>query len=225
MLYEIYEKRQVFDPAGGVHKLDQAANIRFCEALYNLVVKIKPTTVVEVGMANGCTSTAILAGLDANKQGKLISIDPGQTSQWKNCGRETVRRAGLESRHEFIEDYDYNALPMLLARGVKPELGYIDGWHTFDYCLLDWFYIEKMMAVGGIIGFNDSHFRAVHKCLKFVQTHRHYEEIDVGLPKVYDSRIPVIGSIIKRIEGRNASDRYFKKLDTWEPYTQDYFSF
>lgn len=226
LLYEIYESRQVIDPQGGVHKLDQAANIRYCEALFNLVVNLKPKNVVEVGMANGCTSVAILAGLEHNGgEGKLVSIDPGQTSQWKQVGVETVRRAGYAHRHTLMQDFNYNALPKLLAQGFKAELGYIDGWHTFDYCLLDWFYIEKMLTPGGVVGFNDSHFRAVHKVIKFVMSHRHYQEIDVGLPKIYDSRIPVAGPLLKRIEGRSAADRYFKKLDDWEPYTQDYFPF
>ena len=76
----------------------------------------------------------------------------------------------------MIEDYDYNALPRLLASGVKREFAYIDGWHTFDYALLDWWYVDKMMTANGIVGFNDCDCPAVDKVIRFVLTHRKYTE-------------------------------------------------
>lgn len=224
-LYELYETDRAIDLDGKSHDFDQNVPVHYAEALYELVRKVKPKVVVEVGLACGTTAAAVLTGIKENGGGKLISIDPGQSTQWHNCGVATIKRAGLSEWHELMEDFDYFALPKLLREGLKVDIGYIDGWHTFDYALLDWFYLDKMVVDKGIIGFNDSHFRSVHRVLKFVLSHRHYEEIDVGLPKTYKSRIPIAGPLLKRLADRSSEDRYFRKLDTWEPYTQFYAPF
>jgi len=215
-LYEMFETRKAKDLEGKEHEFDEAVQPAYAEALYGFVTREKPEVVVEVGLACGTTSLAILAGMQTNGSGRLISVDPGQSGYWHNCGVAAVRRAGLEGRHTVIEDYNYNALPKLLAELDKVDFVYIDGWHTFDYALLDWFYADKMLREGGVVAFNDAHFRSVFRVIRFVLSHRHYEEIDVGLPKHYRSRIPVVGSLIKRLTGRSNADRYFRKLDSWE---------
>lgn len=225
VFYELYESGHALDLEGKPHKYTQNVPVSYGEALYGFVRATRPETVVEVGFACGTTSLAMLSAMRDNGVGRLITIDPGQTSQWHNCGRASVRRAGLEGMHEVIEDFDYFALPKLLGSGLSIDFAYIDGWHTFDYTLLDWFYIDRMLKQGGVVAFNDSHYRAVHRVIKFLLSHRHYQEIDVGLPRIYDSRIPLIGSIGKRLQGRRAEDRYFRKLDSWEGNHQFYAPF
>jgi len=64
-------------------------------------------------------------------------------------------KASLSDRHELIEEYDYDALPRLRASGLRVDFAYLDGWHTFDHTLLAWWYVDKMLPAGGIVGFND----------------------------------------------------------------------
>lgn len=225
LIYDLFKTRTAHDLEGKPHLFDQAVNLPYAEALYDTVLKYKPTKILEVGLACGTSALAMLAALkELNQGGQLISIDPGQTRDWFNCGVANIQRAGYAPMHRLIEDFDYNALPRLLAEGYKPDFAYIDGWHTFDYCLLDFFYIDKMIAPGAIVGFNDCNFRSVFRVLKFIAGHRRYQEFDVGLPKTYASRL-VGGSIIKRFEGRSTEDRYFRKVDGWEPECQYYKAF
>src|SRR5256885_7845230 len=98
---------------------------------------------------------------DAGGGGRLISIDPVQLSDFQGIGVENLRRSGLADRHELHNAYDYFALPKLLESGLKIDFAYIDGWHTFDYALLDFFYVDKMLRPGGVVGFNDCGYRAV----------------------------------------------------------------
>jgi predicted O-methyltransferase YrrM len=177
----------------------------FADALYQTVLKSQPKTALEIGMAFGISSLAILTALrDIDQASKLITIDPHQSTHWCNCGRAAVASAGLSDRHQFIESFDYLALPHLLESSLKIDFAYIDGWHTFDYTLLDWWYIDKMLTVDGIVAFNDCGFPAVEKVIQFVLTHRSYTELDVGLP-----------SVVK--DGRRTEDRYFKKTAATEP--------
>lgn len=98
----------------------------------------KPQVVLEVGMAYGIASLSILAALDeAGEGGKLISVDPNQNSDWKGIGIANVRRTGVIDRHRLIEEPDFLALPALLKDEVNVDFAYVDGWHTFDYVLMD----------------------------------------------------------------------------------------
>ena len=95
------------------------------------------------------------------------------------------------------------------------QLAYIDGWHTFDYVALDVFFIDKMLDVGGIVGFNDCGWPAVRKALRYLTTHRRFVEVPVGLPRhrVRSARETATNAL----RNRKPADRYFRKLEEWEP--------
>ena len=66
------------------------------------------------------------------------------------------------------------------------------------------------------MAFNDAGWRSVFRVIRFLQEYRRYRELDVGLPCNYKSR-NIVFSMIKRLEGRDSRDRYFEKLEDWEP--------
>ena len=206
ILKEMMNSQSALSQSGEYIPMTSGIPLSFAEALYEKILELAPAICLEVGMACGISSLAILTALrDVGGDGRLISIDPSQSTVWKGCGSTAIARSGLGTRHELIEDYDYNALPRLLAEGLKIDFAYLDGWHTFDYTLLDWFYAEKMLKVDGIIAFNDCGWPSVDKAIDFVLTHRKYTEIDVGLP-------------VTIVNGKQRfEDRYFKKIENWEP--------
>jgi predicted O-methyltransferase YrrM len=179
-------------------------------ALGDLVRELKPNVVLEIGMANGVSSRVILSALNG---GKLISIDPYQVTAYRSNGLNAI--AEFSSNHRFIELPDFQALPQLLAEGTKVDLAYVDGNHTFDYTLLDFFYIDKMLSPGGVVGFNDCHMAAVNKVLNFVTKHRKYVEVPI-LPRTYLGRNWAI-SLARWVLNRQSQDRYFRKIKDWEP--------
>lgn len=168
-------------------------------------------------MAYGVSTLSILHSLRLLGGGRLISIDP--YVDWPNgklVAHHQIRRAGAEDLHEHMCEPSYMALPKLLERGVQPDLVYIDGWHNFDYAFRDCFFADKLLRLGGVVAFNDAGWRSVFKVIRFLQRFRHYEEIAVGLPRRFAARNPVF-AMAKRLEGRSTNDRYFRKLDSWEP--------
>lgn len=187
------------------------------DALQGVVKERRPQLIVEIGMAYGVSTLSILAALQHNGQGRLISIDP--YIGWPT-GRlialHQVERAGAADLHSHWQECSYTALPKMLQEGLKPDLLYIDGNHNFDYVFTDFFYADKLISVGGVIGFNDCGWRPVYKVLRFLRAYRRYRELDVGLPKVYQGRNALF-SLIKRMEGRSTHDRYFEKVEQWEP--------
>ena len=74
-------------------------------------------------MAFGVSSLAILCALaDRSRGAKLVSIDPRQSCDWKGAGLAAIARAGFGDHHQLIEDFDYLALPRLLASGTALRL-------------------------------------------------------------------------------------------------------
>ena len=217
ILAEVFQNRTVEHPDG--RKLKVTANISRpnVEALIRFVHDRQPRLVIEIGMAYGVSTIAILSGLSETGQGRLISIDP--YLGWPT-GRvvalHQVARAGLSNFHEHRHECSYASLPKLLAEGLQPDLVYIDGNHNFDYVFTDFFFADKLIRAGGVIAFNDSGWRSVYKVIRFLRKFRRYGELNVGLPRVYRSR-NLLFSLIKRLEGRSTYDRYFEKLEDWEP--------
>jgi predicted O-methyltransferase YrrM len=222
-LEEMYRTYSVSDADGHTYPLDGVVTIPHANAIYRTIKTYRPQAVLEVGMAYGASTIAILSALEANdKQGTLTSIDPAQSSYWHNIGVVNVKRSDLALNHKLIEQPDYVALPNLLAERVSFDFAYIDGWHTFDYTLLDFFYIDRMLKVGGIVAFNDCYLAAVKKVLGFLKTHRHYQEINVGLTPSFVSR-NVKRMIRNVVTLTSKQDRYFQKQEVWEP-NWDYYA-
>jgi hypothetical protein len=157
-------------------------------------------------MAFGVSTLAILTALRvAGGSGRLVSIDPHQSTQWRGCGRAAVDRAGLRPLHELIEEFSHLALPRMLGSGLRVDFAYIDGWHTFDAALIDSWYLDKMLEVGGVLGFNDCDFPSVAKAIGFLLSHRRYREDGPGPPPglAYAAGM--------------TPDRYFRKAEGFEP--------
>jgi predicted O-methyltransferase YrrM len=217
VLRSILRDGLALDPSGKPRVLEDEISAVHATALYSAVKKERPRLVVEVGMAFGISTLAILTALEEiGGGGRLISIDPQQTGDYQSIGLNNLIRAGLLHRHRLVETKSHLALPGLLNENCRIQFSYVDGWHTFDYTLVDFFYLDKMTEVGGVIAFNDCGWRAVDRVTRFVQTHRDYRQIDVGLKKDYRGRNPV-KTLLHRLGGFDRADRYFRKISDFEP--------
>lgn len=92
----------------------------------------------------------------------------------------------------------YRALPKCLEdilSGKEPRfhLIYIDGWHTFDYTLVDFFYSDLILEINGIIVLDDIKHKPVQKCLKYIETNYPNYQL-VSKTPIYDQKDPKISS-------------------------------
>jgi predicted O-methyltransferase YrrM len=218
ILKRMIESGIVEDDAGKSHALTSAVDINYAQVLHDQVVREKPEVVVEVGFANGVSTLSILSALEKNGgNGRLISIDPYQTEHWHGVGVANVRRAGFAARHQLIEIADYLALPTMVAESSRVDFAYIDGAHTFDNVFLDFFYLDKMLSPGHLMGFNDCIYPAIHRVLRYLRSNRHYDEVDVGLPKDFSGKFGIVSRLVRRLEDRTPADRYFRKVEDLTP--------
>jgi hypothetical protein len=107
-------------------------------------------------------------------------MDPLQHgSIWQGAGLEQVRTAGFSDVVEFHERTSQAVLPELAAKGHRIQFAFIDGAHTFDHCLIDFFYLDQMLEIGGVIVFDDVGFGSVNAVVRFVLANRGYELVEV----------------------------------------------
>lgn len=170
----IYENKNKSTEIIKVH-----SNINREEGTYitHIIKSIQSSNIecLEIGMAFGTSAAYILL----NDNTKLTSIDPFQTTQWASNGLKLLQQMNINKRHKLIEKKSYIALPELLEKKKKYDFIFIDGWHTFDYTLLDFFYSDLLLNIGGYIVIDDALHKGVNKCIRYIETnYKHYKHIE-----------------------------------------------
>jgi predicted O-methyltransferase YrrM len=191
-------------PALAVH-VDAAEG----KLLGDIINTIRPATTIEIGMAYGVSTLYIcdaLAGLGQPAQ--HIAIDPFQSTQWRAIGLRNVREAGYERTIEFHEDRSELVLPRLVEQGRRVDFALIDGWHTFDQVLLEFYYIDRMLRPGGVVVFDDADRRSVNRAVRYAMNYPNYEVYPTGGGRTRSSWRGRARRALVRMPG---ADRLFRK--------------
>ena len=179
---------------------------RFAEALYRTVLARPPRTRHRGRNGDGLLHARHSHRAPGDRRARPSSCrstptnPPTRTVAWPRSGARAWPRATGTSRNRTS-----SRCPACWPRVPGSIWRYIDGNHTFDFALLDFWYLDRMSPVGGVVAFNDCAMPAVHKVIKFLLTHRRYVEMDVGLRASYVDYSRVRGAI-RRLTRREASD-------------------
>jgi predicted O-methyltransferase YrrM len=166
---------------GTVIPLHSATTQQEGEALQRLIRARRPQVTLEVGLAFGVSALFICEALAEVGGRTHIAIDPHQR-QWDNLGLRHLERAGFGHLIEHHEVPSYRALPALEAAGRRIDFAFIDGWHTFDYAMVDFFYIDRLLVPGGVLVLDDAwSYPALRKLARYIAKHRRYRPIDTGI--------------------------------------------
>jgi predicted O-methyltransferase YrrM len=142
--------------------------------LYDFIRAAKPQSTLETGMAYGMSTLFICQALEDNGVGSHIAVDPYQEDEFKSVGLLNIERAHLSHRLQFQLGASDVVLPQLCRDGRTLDFAFIDGWHLFDFTLVDFYYIDKLLRVGGHVGFDDLWLPAVRKVVSFVLKNKAY---------------------------------------------------
>jgi len=161
--------------------------------IQRVIADIKPTTSLEIGCAYGVSTLYIcetLASLpDAHR--RHIVLDPFQSTQWRGIGVKNVRDAGFVDLLDFREQRSELALPRLLNDDVRIQLALVDGWHTFDQVMVEFYYLNRMLDVGGVILFDDADRRSVNRVIRHALTYPAYRVYETDEPALPTRRSPL----------------------------------
>ena len=183
ILQKSIETATVYDAQNQAVSLDSNVAANEGKYLYDLIVNNKLSRTLEVGMAYGISSLYMSQAHQhlMHPSQSHVSIDPFQSTQWKNIGVQNLKRAGLRDIVDVREEKSFAALPEAVKNGETYQLIFIDGMHLFDYTLLDFFYADLMLEVGGFMVFDDGHMPSVAKVISHVLTNRAYRSISTDL--------------------------------------------
>ncbi|MEO8666503.1 MAG: class I SAM-dependent methyltransferase [Ignavibacteria bacterium] len=145
--------------------------------IQNSINDINAEIGIEVGLAFGTSALYICEALKKTKKTKHFVIDPYQMYEesYDGIGLNNLKRAGYEPIVEFIEMPSHKALVHLETQNVKADFAFIDGWHTFDHALVDFFLVDKLLKIGGIVIMDDADWPAIRKVCSFISKNRAYK--------------------------------------------------
>ena len=162
--------------------------------LHELVLTHTCINVLEIGMGSGTSSVVMLSALET-LGGTLTSVDPFQTVTFNRAGRERIEQMGHAARHRLIEKPDYIAMPELTAAGDRFDLVLVDGYHSFDYTLVDMFFADLLLRPRGILAIHDSSWPAVLKSIQFFEAHKDYRRLS-------PPPLPRRNGLVQKVAGR-----------------------
>lgn len=142
--------------------------------LQEMIRSARPNISLEVGCAYGISSLYICEALREINATKHIIMDPHQHSMWEGIGLANLRRSGYLGLIDFHEAFSYQCLSRLTEDNVTIDFAFIDGNHMFDYVLVDFFLIDKLLRVGGIIVLDDLSYPSVRSVCRYVLSNLRY---------------------------------------------------
>jgi len=173
VLDEIYKTRIVTDDEGNTRDAFPAS-IQYADgqALYDITSQTKATRTLEIGMAFGLSTLFVCQAHKDKGAGHHTAIDPWQKRWFNNIGLRNVRNAQLDGDFRFFEAPSFEALAELGSKGERFDFVFIDGNHRFDYTLVDFFLVDKILNVGGHVMLHDPWMPSIRKILSFILRNR-----------------------------------------------------
>lgn len=165
----------VFTPAGEYRRLASHTKASEHSEVRRWLDETDAKDTLEVGFAYGISALVFAEHHQRMKNSGIrhTIIDPNQFGKkdghWEGIGAENLKRVGfIKGRnYRLIEKSSVYALPQLVPK-LELDVAFIDGWHTFDYTLIDVFYCLAMLRVGGVLIVDDKRLKAITAVSKYV---------------------------------------------------------
>jgi predicted O-methyltransferase YrrM len=168
----------VFTPKGEYRRLSSHTRDVEHTEIRKALSQTKAKQTLEVGFAYGTSALVFAEHHQKMKTSGIVHtiLDPNQfgtgEGHWEGIGVEALKRCGFVKgkNYRLIEDTSISALPELLSKKGTGwlDVALIDGWHLFDYTLIDVFYCLQMLRVGGVCIVDDKRMKAINAVAKYV---------------------------------------------------------
>jgi predicted O-methyltransferase YrrM len=177
LLEEIINGSIVSDKDGNCFKLNGSIDRTEGQYIFDLI-KNDPqiTRTLEIGFGYGISTLFICAALQGRNNARHLIIDPFQFSDYSGIGIYNLERVDCNFFELITEPSEY-ALPKLSQlNSEKFDLIFIDGWHTFDHVMIDLYYSNKLLKIGGYVVLDDCRYHSVAKAISYLSTLPSYKK-------------------------------------------------
>ena len=148
----------------------------FLQEMFDL---IKPKKSIEVGFAYGISSMFILEKHREvhSTEGAHIVIEPD--NYWGGAAEFNIDLEGLLPYLDVRRDFSDKVLAKLFLENLRIQYAYIDTTKKFDAIMQDFYMINKMMDVGGVVILDDcgGSCPGVQRVARFINTLPYYKVV------------------------------------------------
>jgi predicted O-methyltransferase YrrM len=148
----------------------------FLQKIFDLV---KPRKSLEVGLAYGVSALFILEKHReyGNPAKSHIIIEP---FPWQGVAEYNIKEEGLTEYADFHYKKSDEVLPVLYHNNEHIQFAYVDTTKIFDVVIQDFYFIDKILDVGGAIILDDcgGSWTGIQKVARFINSLPHYKLID-----------------------------------------------
>ena len=147
--------------------------------LQNMFDIAKPTKSLEVGFAYGISALFILEKHRDNnaKPNAHIAIEPDD--YWGNAAMHNITKEGLHGYLDVRRNYSDKILTQLFQEDHRIQFAYIDTTKQFDTVMVDFYFINKILDVNGIIVLDDcgGGWPGIQRVARYINTLPNYEVV------------------------------------------------
>ena len=195
MVRDIIAKNGFTLENGQWYTLTSAISRPEAEFLKGIISSNKFSETLEIGCAEGVSSMVICETIGKNSTHTIL--DPNQSGYWENMGVTNLKKYGLNN-YNLIEEYSEFALPQLLKEHKQYDFIFVDGWHTFDHVLLEFFYINRLLSIGGIVAFDDVALVSLNRVMRYISNYPNFEIVGAA-GEFYESENRKLLDKVKRV--------------------------
>lgn len=146
----------------------------FLQKLYD---QIKPAMSLEVGLALGISTLFILEKCrENNGRDKChIVIEP---FSWGGIAEHNITKEGLEKYVDIRNELSDVVIPSMYLNKQRIQFAYVDTSKVFDTVIQDFYFIDKILDVGGVVVFDDATTGGINVVMRFIHSLPHYKVVD-----------------------------------------------
>jgi predicted O-methyltransferase YrrM len=174
LLENIFTTRTFKNSKGEEIKIHSHTVREQCVFIQNIIQENHFKDTIELGFAYGISSLAIVEEA-AKLNGRHFVIDKFENTLWDGNGLDLLKQAGYLDHVEFFEQYCYEVLPRLMYDNKRFDFAYVDSTKQFDWVLVDFFYLDKLLKIGGVVVFDDVDWPGIRKLLRYISRFPNYK--------------------------------------------------
>jgi predicted O-methyltransferase YrrM len=156
------------------------------ELIQAWVAQQQPRRLLEIGFAYGISTLFICEALKSFEGIRYDIIDNSQQTIWESIGIANMERAGYGDVYHLHEEDSVLRLPRMVSEGRRFDFVLVDGWHAFDHTLVEFFYLNRMLDIDGVVLFDDFHTAGIKKLAGYIESYDFYERLP--LPAEFEKR-------------------------------------
>jgi predicted O-methyltransferase YrrM len=193
-----------------------------CSTHNNLTVlahyfaNLNPQHTLEIGLGFGASAALLLSlhqhagGLDRRHH----AIDPFQKDLWGNAALLHLKHTGLAANFTFHDQFSALVLPKMVENSEQFSLIYIDGSHIFEDVFVDFYFCHRLLAIGGVLAFDDSSCAHIAKVLAFIRSNMASDYVEHSPYSITAPRVSWLKRIAARVLGRQQLTIFMKVAET-----------